>query len=241
MVVKPSLVKAVFALKQSVADNHELAQYMLTSFFGNSKDMQKVHPDIIFKELHPLLNMLTKESYLETAMSIITKGIEPQVPYLVSVDKVIVEQSPWMGEANVIATPGNKESFEVDFFSLIRTWVASIASTALMGTAFMKNNPRIVQDLWEFDEGIIFFMMGLPRWMPISASRKAYASRDRLRAAHLEFMTALLHVLDRSDPGPRWKDLSDVSDIWWERCKVWRKSGHDVKIWGGGEMFIFWA
>jgi hypothetical protein len=215
--------------------------YVAENFVGTSEEMGKTDPTLLWGDIHHVVNIFLKPSYVDHTISILARSIEAQVPVLVSLDKTLVEQSEWIGLANVIAVPGDKQSFEVDFFHLLRTAVASVVSPAILGKAFMKNNPGIIQDLWNFDAGMAFFMIKTPRWIPISTNRKAHASRDRLRAASFEFMNALSQSLDGKDPGPRWRDLSDVSEVIWERCKAWRRSGQDMEVWAGGEMIFFWV
>ena len=242
IIVKPSLVKSVFALRPSVANNHAIIYYLMEKFFGVPKEYRTcVDEGFLFKEIHPILNLLMKESYLETAMQLVARGIESQVADLASADKPLDEQPPWTRAARAEAVVGDPASVEVSFFPLIRTFVASIASPAMMGKAFMDNNPGIIQDIWDFDIGLPLFMIQLPRWLPIPMLRKAYAARDRLAAALAGFHTALADALDGKDPGPRWKDLSDVSELMWERNRVWRSVRVPMDVWAGGEMSLYWA
>jgi len=214
----------------------------MEKFFGVPKEFRStVEEAFVFKEIHHVANALMKESYLEKAMQLIAKGIEANVPELVSLQKSVAEQSLWERAARMEPAAGDPEAVEVSFFPLIRTFVASIASPAMMGHAFMENNPDIIQDIWDFDVGMPFFLMQLPQWLPIPKLRKAYAARRKIRAAMEDFHTALAQVIDGKDPGPRWKDMSDVSELMWERNRTWRAGGVPINIWAGGEMSLYWA
>jgi hypothetical protein len=242
IIVKPSLAKSVFALRSSIVNNNAVIYYLMERFFGGPKELRStVDEAFLFKDVHHLTNLLMKESYLEKAMQSVARGIEARVPELVSPHKPFAEQSLWERAARVESVAGDPEAVEVSFFPLIRTLVASIASPALMGHAFMENNPGIIQDIWDFDVGMPLFLMQLPQWLPIPMLRKASAARRRIRAAMEDFHTALGKVIDGQDPGPRWKDMSDVSELMRERNRTWRAGGVPLEIWAGGEMSLYWA
>lgn len=242
IIVKPSLAKSVFMLKPSIVDNHSMIYYLMEKFFGGPKAFKtSVDEGFVFKDIHHLVNALMKESYLENAMEVVARGVEAQVADLARPRKALADQSPWERAARVQAVIGDPAAVEVSFFPLIRTFVASIASPTVMGKAFMENNPGIIHDLWDFDEGMPLFIMQLPRWTPIPMLRKAYAARSRIRAAFEEFHAALAKTIDGQDPGPRWKDMSDVAELMYERNKTWRAGGVPMEVWSGSEMSLYWA
>ncbi|MCJ1478633.1 Cholesterol 7-alpha-monooxygenase [Lambiella insularis] len=242
MVVKPSLAKAIFHLKPTVADNHNLVNYLMVHFFGSPSSLHDPRNDeFVFKELHPVLNGLMKESYLAKAMPVLAAGIERNTPNLVSLDKSAAGLKVWELATKAKLMPGKTRCTEVSFFPLIRNFAANIAIPALIGTAFLEKYPNIAQDIWDFDSGIPFFMMQVKPWMPIPSYWRAIAARKRLRAAMVDLFTAMDRKAKGLEIDPSWKDLDGVSEVMWKRHKAWSKLGAELDVWAGGEMSILWA
>jgi hypothetical protein len=72
----------------------------------------------------------------------------------------VADQHKWEKYANVSVL--DKESVEVDLFRLMTDSVAHIAGVVLMGEAFHKNNPGIIEDVWRFDSGFGALLAGVP-------------------------------------------------------------------------------
>jgi hypothetical protein len=72
----------------------------------------------------------------------------------------LADQHKWEKYANVSVL--DKESVEVDLFRLMTDSVAHIAGVVLMGEAFHKNNPGIIEDVWRFDSGFGGLLTGVP-------------------------------------------------------------------------------
>ena len=241
MVVKPSLGKAIFNLKSTQANNRALVWYMLEHFFGSRREVRDMDETLIFKNVHGALNVLMKESYLDKAMPVIAKGIAIQTQDLVTFKKNRIDQTYWEQSGDAKIVPDHPHSVEVSLFPLIRTFTASIATPALMGTAFIKNYPDTISDLWDFDVGLPFFMMRLPHWIPLPGYRKAQVAQKKLLASVTDLYIALKQVLDGKEPDPRWDDLSDVSEVLWERVRAWELGGLGPEIYGGSDFSVLWA
>ena len=241
VVVKPSLVKAFLQLKPTIADNHTFIWYIWHNFFGGPPELHDPGDDFIFNKIHAANTGFMKESFLGNAVPLLAKGVADTVLDLVSFKKSTGDQNAWEQASNVHLLPSDPLSAEVSFFPLIRDFTALNASPTLMGSAFMKNYPNIIQDIWEFDAGMPLFMMKMPYWLPIPMYTKARAARQRLCNAMIDFFTAISNVLDGKDPGPQWQDLSDVAQVMWERCRIWRSSGLKLQSWAGSELVLLWA
>lgn len=215
--------------------------YLLDNFFGGTEYTRNVDEAYIFKDIHAVLNILMKEAYLDKAMPIVSRGIRKNVAYFAPLDVDPAKQTSW-GRSSEPQIPRDAPStVEVTLFPLIRNFTAYIASPALMGTAFMKNHPSCISDLWTMDAALPFFITKIPSWLPIPTLKRAHAARARLHAAMIDFFTALERSLDGKEPEMRWKDLSDVSEPMWNRCKAWRKTGLTAEQYSPPEISILWA
>ena len=92
---------------------------------------------------------------------------------------------------------------------------------------------------------LIFFhrcnllLLGLPGWLPgLAESKKA---RSRVVMAVEEFEQALGAVADGRDPGSKWNDMSDVSQIMIDRATGWRKGKASVRLSAVADTVLLWA
>lgn len=110
-----------------------------------------------------------------------------------------------------------------------------------MGEAFMEYYPTVLDDIWALDDAFNYLAIGLPRWIPIRSVTKAHLARARLNAALGEIHNALDTLAAGGEPGPEWRDLSDVSPVMKERNSAWRAHGIAPKERGPGDLGIIWA
>ena len=215
--------------------------YILDNFFGGTQYTRNVDEAYVFKDVHSVLNILMKEAYLDKAMPIVSGGIKKNIAYFAPLDMDPAKQTLWGRSSEPQLLRGEPYTVEVELFPLVRNFTAYIASPALVGTAFMKNYPNCISDLWTMDAALPFFISKIPSWLPIPTLKRAHAARARLHAAMIDFFTAMERSLDGKEPEPRWKDLSDVSETMWNRCKTWRKTGLTAEQYSPPEISIFWA
>ena len=93
--------------------------------------------------------------------------------------------------------------------------------------------------MWDWDGKFNLFLLGLPEWLPgLSAAAQA---RERARRAVQEHQEALFAVEDGRDPGSRWSDLSDVSQVMVNRAREWKKADASPFARSAGDVAILWA
>lgn len=110
-----------------------------------------------------------------------------------------------------------------------------------MGEAFMEYHPTLLHDIWALDDALNYLAIGLPRWFPMRCVTKAHLARARLNAALGGFHVALDTLAAGGEPGPEWRDLSDVSSVMKERNAAWRAHGIAPEERGPGDLGILWA
>ena len=152
---------------------------------------------LIYGTVHWSFNALRKEPIL----SMTAKLVSERTPQLIS------SPSGWpcvwkIGKGQI----KRGESIEVDLFPLTMNFVGEIATTAIMGRAFVDNNPGIMEDLWAFDAGFNAILLGLPT----IRLRRSKAARARMHAAMNEWDHAVLASMNGKDTEHKWGDLSDV-------------------------------
>lgn len=66
-----------------------------------------------------------------------------------------------------------------DLYAFVQSVVGRSSTETLMGPRLLELSPDILDDFRIYDNGILKFLFGWPRWM----ARAAYSARDRLRDA----------------------------------------------------------
>lgn len=239
MIFAPSLARIVFAQRASTVSSDTFIHYVMTNFFGDGGAIRRMDPDKLWKDLHAVLNSLMREPFLSHATAKLVESIERTTVNLVSFSESRVDQTVWERASNVHVLPGVEHCAEVDLFPLIRNFVGDQATTILMGSAFMDNNPNVLADLWTWDYQFNLMLLGLPAWFPGMAT--AYGARARMQKAMQEFHQALHDSEEGEDSGYKWQDLSDVSEVMRLRFDAWKRIGEPVKISGIGDLAVLWA
>lgn len=194
-------------------------------------------PHLLHKQ-HQIVAQLSRDPFMSKAAAATVNAVQDRIYNLVSFSRSWVDQSNWERVANVSVDPSGT-SAEASFFPLMRYFVGDIACGILMGQDFMANNPDILLDLFTFDFKFNQLFAGFPHWFPGMAP--AYQARSRLLQAVREHQEALYAVWEDRDPGPRWNDLSDVSNVMQERARAWRSMHADPDDFSTGDTSILWA
>lgn len=70
---------------------------------------------------------------------------------------------------------------------------------------------------------------------------QASLARERIRKAVQEHQEALFAVEDGREPGSKWSDLSDVSEVMVNRAREWRKANASPVARSAGDAVVLWA
>lgn len=164
---------------------------------------------------------MMKEPYLSKMLQVTIGNIERNIPEMISFMDAEIDQQPWEKWAG--ATYISDTETEVSLMALLRDMLGQASIPSLFGRAFIDNFPDVLHDVYEMDQGLVFFLMGLPAWTPWPAVLKAHIARTRVWTA----MDAHQKALDADADGNNsaaWDDLDDVSDIIKERNAVFRST-----------------
>jgi hypothetical protein len=223
----PSLVKGVFA-QNSTVDHEDLKLYLLNRFFGMPRSFNNKMSEMS-KDLNIILHRnLMREPGLGKILARTIAAFEEYIPNLVSFTTSTAGRSAWEWAGNVNVIRGLKENSqpdlaaEADLFALLRNFMGHLATPSLMGRDFVENYPEALRDLWDLDDGFWYLLGGFPQWLPIPRLRRAVRARNRLLQRITDFHVAMDIAEEGGDPGPEWRDFSDISDVVRERYRFWR-------------------
>ncbi|MCJ1351080.1 MAG: Cholesterol 7-alpha-monooxygenase [Icmadophila ericetorum] len=169
-------------------------------------------------------------------MTRVKGAIDTQIADLVSLKGDPFDHRMWEDSSNAKLVENESYSVEISLFPLIRNFVSLLTTPILVGSDFLGNYPYTIEDLQQFDAGMLYFLLKIPAWIPIEKTQSSHAARERLRCSMIELFTVMGRVLDGGDPGPRWQNLADVSEFMWERCKIWKQKGVPPNHYAGGEL-----
>ena len=137
--------------------------------------------------------------------------------------------------------PGQPGAVEANFQSLTRDFGACVAIPLFYGQDFLDRCPRILDDLWKFDNDLFPLMMiGVPPWVPLKVVKEGVAARSRLHAE----LAALYRRIDqhkRGEPVDFGADMSDISIVAMERTRVYERDGWSFPERGACELGAFWG
>ena len=177
-----------------------------------------------------------KEPFLSVATAKTIELVQARTPEMISFSPELEKQPYWQR----LAKPTfNASSVELDLWALIMYFVGDIAGTALMGKAFFENNPNVIQDLWDLDNGFNALLTGIP--LVTRGLAFARAARTRLNSAILEWNRAMMATLDGRDPDFKYNDLSDVSETMRLRVRALQSIKSDDEFAVASNLAIYWG
>ncbi|RFU35883.1 hypothetical protein B7463_g423, partial [Scytalidium lignicola] len=200
IISNPSLVKGVMQQKESSAQIH----LILTKFFNLTT--RKWEPSL--EELMGVMGYLMKEPHLGNFMKVTVRGIEEHVPNIFSFMEGEVDQHSWERWAS--ARYINEDEEEINLNAVLRDIMGQVSVPALFGQAFFENNPDILHDVYDFDSGMMYFLMGLPWFTPWPSVIRAHLGRWRLRESMTEFSKALEDTIEGKAVDSKWDNMDDV-------------------------------
>ncbi|MCJ1260215.1 hypothetical protein MMC22_000074 [Lobaria immixta] len=224
VVYTPKLVNALFQ-KPATHANTTLGNWLfLTRVFGANKKRKNTYL-ISRNEAHAYA---TNDRLRNLLLSSALKSMQEHVPNLVSFASSIVDQSFWersgfptdISEASV--SNGTPNAVEVNLFSLVRNFVGYITVSTLMGSDLMELYPRVLEDIWDLNNGFKYLLLGVPRWIPIPSLTRAHIARFNLLIGMKAFHQAIDRLATGSELDLPWRDVSDVSELMKETSSIWR-------------------
>jgi len=139
---------------------------------------------------------------------------------MISFTKAEIDLHPWERSAKV--TTISYTEAEGSLMTLLRDMFSHAIIPAIFGRGLIDKYPNIIQDVLTMDEGIPFFLMGLPLLTPWPGVMNAHLARRRLWNATDEQQRQLDKRANGEETDYSWGDLDDVSELILGRNKLWR-------------------
>ncbi len=231
----PSLVKQVFAKKLTVLNKEKILIWFMRVAFGDG-NAARDEPHA-FHEGHKVLDLMLRDKWISDATIRTANAIESRASSLISHSTESDDQHIWEKLGKVEAVDDN--TADANFYALIVNFVGDIITPLLFGRAFMDNYPECLEDLWVFDSGVHHLITSFLAITP--TARRATAARTRMLSAISEWHNALAAIHRGEDPGPKWSDVSDVSEIMQIRVQEWEAAKASTKLHTTNDMSVLWG
>lgn len=238
----PDLSISLLHKPSSAADAGLWRADMIRKAFGFTRaDAELYHKSRA--EFAKPLSMLATEPTLSNIMDKTVSEVRAHVSDFVTFNSSPADQMDWEVLAGAEVGEDSKgESFvEVDLNKIVANFIGRTKNTALFGTDFVENFPDIWGPFEPFDAGFKELISQVPSWIPLRARQRAIEARRKILKYTREFNEAMDKYLDGEDPGVRWQDMDNVSEIMKERAKVYRKLKMSMETRAGGDLGILWA
>jgi hypothetical protein len=142
------------------------------------------------------------------------------IPQMVSFVDTEVDLQPWERSAKAVYV--SPDEVEVDLLVLIRDMLSHASISAMFGKGLLEKYPNLIEDVFTMDQGITFFLLGLPPLTPWPGVFKAHMARRRLWEALDEQQRQLDKKATGEETDYSWGDLDDVSMLIQERHRLYR-------------------
>ena len=180
---------------------------------------------------------MLRDKWISDATTRTAHAVEQRASSLISFSSNPQDQHIWESLGKVELVDHN--TADADLFALIVNFVADIITPLLFGRAFVENYPECHEDLWIFDSGVHHLVTSVLALTP--TARRATAARTRMLNAISEWHQAVAASQRGEDPGPKWADLSDVSELMQIRVKEWEANKASRKLSTTNDMSVLWG
>lgn len=228
--------------QESSTSSDEAISDVLENAFGASKRMRQLNAGEFYAPSGPV-RFLTQDPYLSSASSAIGQGVKSQMPHLLSFSESVVDQSTWerLSEVFPVQEAQGAQACEASLFDLVRNFVGSVATTALMGTDFTDTFPYALSELWSVDSKFNAMRLGVPRWVPYPGLVPSYAARRRLLLALESYHNAFVATEKGHNPGFDWQNMDDVSDVVRARMRALVDAKCSTRDAASEHLFFLWS
>ncbi|KAJ5083296.1 hypothetical protein N7456_012723 [Penicillium angulare] len=237
VVVSPSMIQTV--LSSQDVSNADVLDRALRNVFGDKGLTRNLHLSHEQDINDNVPSMINREPFVrETSLSI-TRSLQRHVSSLVSFSRSPVDQFPWERDSCVELLEQDQPACEVELFSLIREFVGHQITGILLGEAFLDSFPGFLSQVWRLESNFVSLFVGFKRWAPSPGVSAGHAAREQL----LHIMSVLYRAFtacdDGMDPGIELRDLDDMSDLFKQRMRTFRKLGLSPRASAAGTLSLY--
>ncbi len=242
------MIETIFAHHGACLSFIPIRSYLLVNIFGAERSRTEASSNAIEGALS-CFKKHTRGEEFSRFVSKLVKIIQEDGPNLVSFSESVVDESSWerLSNPRLASKESNTDgkegcpSVEVDMFALIRNFVGIMTIRSLMGNDWSDSQSTFVDMLWSFDDGWQSMLMGLPRWLPIPGLSKAYIARRSLCKSLLSFHRAMNNSAAEEALASTTDDFGEVSQLFKERCSIWKAYGTAESVKASADLSLLWA
>ncbi|KAF7546688.1 hypothetical protein G7Z17_g8244 [Cylindrodendrum hubeiense] len=240
-VFKPALVDALLQQPSSIVDEQRIVRRLMVSNFGlSTKDLSDF--DKASSEVREKTKELLADSHLNDLTKGVLQGLNAQAADLVSFNSYPIDQMEWERLAGAVRVEDPTEIImEADYMNLIKNFVARSSNTSVFGTDFIENFPEVWHQLWFFDDWFITLARNIPVWVPWVGGQRARAPSRQLLAFMREYHEAWEKTLNGENPGPKWQDLDNASQLVKSRIEIFRKHELSLNVRAAYDFALLWS
>lgn len=235
-VVSPSMIKTVLSNKPS---DMTVLDRAMRNVFGDRTMVRSLRSNRN-EEINDVSAIISKDSFISDTSVAITRLLQRNAPNLVTFSRSPVDQAPWERDSFVSLSEQDQSICEVNLFAMVRDFVGHNITTLLLGEAFVESFPGVLQLLWSLDANFVSLFAGFKRWTPTPGISAGHAARYRLTHIMSVFYRAFNAWDDGIDPGIELRDLDDVSELFKEQMRNFKKLDLSPKASAAGTLSLHW-
>ncbi|CAF3587270.1 hypothetical protein SNK04_012899 [Fusarium graminearum] len=241
-VFRPSLAARLLEQPDSVADKEFITRHIMMTNFGLSKKDLAAY-DKAAGEVYQVTKEHLSGSHLDDLAKATLRDLDDNAADVISFNCYSTDQMDWerLANAELLEDIKDENIMAVDFFELIKTFIARTATISVFGTDFVEAYPDIWPHLWIFNNGFHSLAMGVPVWAPFPTSQRARIALGRLLTFMREFHDEFETFLSGEEPGQKWQDFHTVSPLVRARAEVYRKHGLSSDVRAAFDVSLLWS
>ncbi|KAF5665363.1 cytochrome P450 monooxygenase 7B1 [Fusarium heterosporum] len=240
-VFRPSLAASLLEQPESIANKEYVARRIMVTNFGLSKKDLAAY-DEAAAEVHQVTKEYLSGSRLDDLSKATLRDLDDNAADAISFNGYPTDQMEWERHANAELLEDKEEkTMALDFFELMKTFIARTATISVFGTDFVEVYPDIWPHLWVFNDAFHSLAMGVPLWAPFPSSQRARIALSRLRTFMREYHDELDKFLSGEEPGMKWQDFHTISPLVRARTEVYRKHGLSSDVRAAFDVALLWS
>lgn len=167
-----------------------------------------------------LTTHLLQEPALGKLRNSINQQLESAIPQMLSFLDTDIDLQPWERYAD--STFISPTETEINLMSLMRDMMGNASIPVIFGHSLLEKYSDILHEVYTMDEGMWFFLMGLPSWFPWAKSVQAHRARQNVWRCMDDYQRALDASAKGVDLDSTWGNLEDVSELMLKRNEIYR-------------------
>ncbi|KAJ6171587.1 hypothetical protein N7470_000654 [Penicillium chermesinum] len=237
-VLSPSMIKTIMSSPD--ASKAPVLDQALQNVFGDRGLLRNLRANRDHEISDDVASLIDREPFATEHSEAITKFLKRNIASLVTFCRSPVDQTPWERDSQVKLFEDDQSVCLVDLYSLIRSFVGHNITQLLIGESFVESFQGFLTYIWTLDDNFVPMFVGIPRSVPTPGVSSGFAARDNLLHIMSVFYRAFNAWDDGIDPGIELRDLEDVSELFKQRMRTFRKLGLSPGASAAGNLSLYW-